>query len=130
MLHEKLARLLWSLLVLYAEGSILLITLWQVSWTESWEGGWSDTVGLEHFYDNSSSESGEYRIDGFALVWGVRWHLVILLLAILQQMIFDVRRRHDAYNSLLTVSTEHPMGRMAERYVKTARCCSSDNDAV
>eukprot|EP01094_Clydonella_sp_ATCC50884_P000108 TRINITY_DN10087_c0_g1_i4.p1 TRINITY_DN10087_c0_g1~~TRINITY_DN10087_c0_g1_i4.p1 ORF type:complete len:2583 (-),score=393.64 TRINITY_DN10087_c0_g1_i4:82-7830(-) len=92
MLYEMLARKLWGVLILYTELVILLITVWQVSWTEPWEGHWSDVVGLEHYSLSSNSifaSDDPYGIPGLALIRGAWWHLSILTFAVLQQILFD-----------------------------------------
>jgi hypothetical protein len=74
--NKSRANVLWSALVIYAELVVLLLAAWQVTWTLPLEGHTTALIGLKH-YDR---------------LWlGLAWNLVIMLFAVIQWRLVQVR---------------------------------------
>jgi hypothetical protein len=83
-----LATKLWVVLVLYAQGVVLLLFVWQLSWTESTEESHpilNTIVGLKHFEN----------------LWlDTVWNLIIVIFAVIQWNVNLVSIRNESYKKL------------------------------
>ncbi|KAL6047282.1 hypothetical protein QOT17_021747, partial [Balamuthia mandrillaris] len=88
-LSHQIAMKAWSLLVIYTEGVIVTLYVWQLTWTEKYEGYTTKLIGLEHF---DKAERGLF------------WHLIILLFSVVQYEVNQLSK----HQRLLSKHIEEP----------------------